>query len=87
MAEKKITSLPAVRIAESDRSDFQRIAEARGIDESSLIRIAVLDLIAKEEELYWTRHAIFAGRERRSNKHRAEHCDDLHCMPGNGEPV
>lgn len=75
--EKKIVSLPPVRVTEGLRSDLQALANIQGVTEADLVRKAISKLIDEHIESYRALHSIFAGRERLDNQSLAAQCNAL----------
>ena len=59
MAEKKIVTL-GIRMPESMLLSLKGIAEAKGQNESELVRMLISELVEREREYFRSLHSIFA---------------------------
>ena len=65
--EKKLWTIPPVRVEEAMYADLHALAGIRDMSLSDIVREALTDYLRSVEDEYHSLHSIFAGRERRRN--------------------
>lgn len=77
MSEKKIISLPPLRVEEWMARDLKDLASVKGVSISWLQRRAIYLLLERERDKYEALHSIFGDKPRPIKESRASQCDAI----------